>query len=82
VNFFAAKAEVVAFFDVYDLAKKLFGLDDVVLVVLATFDGRLKRDKRAEVYPAVCAANPKGSSNSIRPRDTSRMHLSMNQLPW
>jgi len=29
VNFFTAKAEVVAFFDVYDLAKKLFGLKDV-----------------------------------------------------
>ena len=74
------KDEVVGFFEVYDLAKKLFGLNDVVLVVLATFDGRLKRDKRAEVYPAVCAANPKGSSSTIRPRNTNRMHLSMNQL--
>ena len=48
LNFFRAKDELVGFLN-EDFAKKLFGLNEVVLVAVAKYDGRLENDERDDL---------------------------------
>ena len=48
LKFFMAKDELVDFLN-EDFAKKLFGLNEVVLVAVAKYDGRLENDERDDL---------------------------------